>query len=71
MNGLVLQLFPWQPNFQPVTAKLSNAAIWVQIHHLPIEWWEDEILEDIASKIGRVLKVDEQTSSLNRARYAR
>lgn len=69
VNGLVLQLFPWQLKFQPVTVKLSNVTIWVQIHHLPIEWWEDEMHEDIDGRIECVLKVDDQIVNINRARY--
>lgn len=36
--GLVLQLSPWQPNFQQVTARLDTLAIRGQLHHLPLEW---------------------------------
>lgn len=49
--------------------KLSNITIWVQIHHLPIEWWEDEMHEDIDGRIECVLKVDDQIVNINRARY--
>lgn len=45
VNGLVLQLTLWKDHFQPVFEKLHLAAIWVQLHHLLIEYWSGEVLE--------------------------
>lgn len=69
--GRILQLTPWSESFQPAFKKLTLAIVWIQIYHLPIELWEGEILETIASQFGRVLKVDEHTLDRSRARYAR
>lgn len=38
VNGIILQLFPWKPFFEPTFAKLSTAAIWVQFHNLTVEF---------------------------------
>lgn len=71
VNGTVLQLVPWKPYFEPAHSKLSTAALWVQLHNLPVEFWEGEALESISSLFGRLLKIDEFTSSLSRSKYAR
>lgn len=71
INGIVLQLSPWQPFFEPVFAKLTTAAVWVQLHNLPVDFWEAETLESITAHIGSMLKVDDLTSSLVRSRFAR
>lgn len=71
VNGIILQLSPWKPFFEPTFAKLSTAAIWLQLHNLPVEFWEGETLETIASQFGSLLKVDEFTASLSRSKYAR
>ncbi|XP_039119690.1 uncharacterized protein LOC120255988 [Dioscorea cayenensis subsp. rotundata] len=71
VNGLTLQLVPWQPYFEPAHTKLSRAMVWLQLHNLPVEFWDGETLESITESIGKLLKVDEFTSSLARARFAR
>lgn len=69
--GRILQLTPSFESFQPAFEKLALAAVWIQIYHLPIELWEKEILEVIASQFGRILKVDEHILDHSRMRYAR
>lgn len=71
VNGLTLQLVPWQPYFEPAHTKLTRAIVWLQLHNLPVELWDGESLETITEPIGKLLKVDEFTLSLSRARYAR
>ncbi|XP_039146855.1 uncharacterized protein LOC120284118 [Dioscorea cayenensis subsp. rotundata] len=71
VNGLILQLSPWKPFFEPTFAKLSIAAIWLQLHNLPVEFWEGETLETIVGQFGTLLKVDDFKSSLSRSKYAR
>lgn len=71
VNGIMLQLVPWKPYFEPAFSKLSMAALWVQLHNLPVKFWEREALETISSLFGRLLNIDEFTSSLSRSKYAR
>ncbi|XP_039136678.1 uncharacterized protein LOC120273995 [Dioscorea cayenensis subsp. rotundata] len=71
VNGVVLQLAPWKPFFEPAFAKLSSDVVWVQLHNLPVEFWDGESLEFIASSLGTLLKIDEFTCSLSRSKYAR
>lgn len=71
VNGIILQLSPWKPFFEPTFAKLSSAAIWIQLHNLPVEFWEGETLEAIANQFGTLLKVDEFTAALTRSKFAR
>ncbi|XP_039136996.1 uncharacterized protein LOC120274516 [Dioscorea cayenensis subsp. rotundata] len=71
VNGAILQLAPWKPFFEPAFTKLSSAVIWVQLHNLPVEFWDGETLETISSSLGRLLKIDEFTLSMSRSRYAR
>ncbi|XP_039127008.1 uncharacterized protein LOC120263188 [Dioscorea cayenensis subsp. rotundata] len=71
VNGITLQLTPWKPFSEPTFAKLSTAAIWVQFHNLPIEFWDGETLDFIASQLGILLKIDDLTTSLARSKFAR
>lgn len=63
INGMILQLSPWEPFFEPCFAKLSTATIWVQLHNLPVEFWFDDTLESITAHLGHLLKVDVLTTS--------
>lgn len=58
----------WHPNFQPFTAPPTIAAMWIQLHHFPIELWHVEVLEVITCHIGRLMKIDNQTIELNSER---
>lgn len=71
LNGLTLQLTPWQPFFEPAFAKLTSGVIWVQLHNLPVELWDGESLDTIIAHLGNLVKVDDLTLSLSRSKYAR
>ncbi|XP_039119178.1 uncharacterized protein LOC120255418 [Dioscorea cayenensis subsp. rotundata] len=71
VNGIILQMCPWKTFFEPSFVKLNSAAIWVQFHNLPVECWDGDVLETIASNFGNLIKVDEFTSTLARSKYAR
>lgn len=64
VNGVTLQLAPLQPYFEPTFYKLSATVIWLQLHNLPVEFWDRDSLETVASHIGRLPKIDNFTSSL-------
>ncbi|KAJ0963233.1 hypothetical protein J5N97_028355 [Dioscorea zingiberensis] len=71
LNGLILHLIPWRPHFQPAFERLSTATIWIQLHHLPWDYWNLTSMESIASFFGRVIKIDETTMIYDRGRFAR
>lgn len=71
VNGVTLQMAPWHPYFEPAFAKMNTAAIWIQLHNLPVDFWDGESLDTITSHFGRLLKIDDYTSSLSRSRFAR
>ncbi|XP_039136393.1 uncharacterized protein LOC120273757 [Dioscorea cayenensis subsp. rotundata] len=41
INGIIRQLTPWRPFFEPAFSKLNTTAIWVQLHNLPVELWHE------------------------------
>lgn len=71
VNGVILQLSPWKPFFEPTFANLNTVAVWIQLHNLLVEFWQGETLETIANQLGTLIKVDDFTSSLTRSKYAR
>lgn len=71
VNEHVMQLTPWQPNFQPAFACLTMVAVWIQLHHLLVELWEGGILETISAQFGKLLKINDLTLILSKTKYAR
>lgn len=69
VNGITLQLAPWHPWFEPTSSKLSRAAMWIQMHNLPVDYWDGDSLESIIEPISKLLKINECTESLSRARF--
>lgn len=61
INGMVLQLIPWRLNFQASFEKLDTDALWIQFHHLLIEFWTIVLLESLSSQFGKVLKIDDHS----------
>nr|POF22549.1 hypothetical protein CFP56_67924 [Quercus suber] len=60
-----------EPNFMAKTAKLSAIAVWIRLPGLPIEYYEPSVLRDIGLAIGPVLRIDTQTVTEVRGRFAR
>lgn len=57
INGIILQLSPWQPFFEKAFAKLNTTSIWVHLHNLPVDFWDAETLESVTSHIGNLLRL--------------
>ena len=66
-----LSIRPWTPNFIPVNATCKSVAVWARLPQLPIEYYEPSVLKEIGKAIGPVLRIDAQTATESRGRYAR
>ncbi len=66
-----LSLRPWTPNFRASTASVSSIVVWVRLPELPVEYYHKEALLLIASGLGPVLRVDVNTATGTRGRFAR
>jgi hypothetical protein len=51
--GLSVQ--PWTPDFDPATASISSAPVWVRLPSLPLHFRGDKSLESIGNGIGKYL----------------
>lgn len=61
----------WISDFHPGRDTIENFAVWVRIARLPIEYYDTKILSFIWNKIGKTVKVDKNTLSHERGKYAR
>lgn len=68
-NYLVIQR--WQPEFDPLTAKLSKMAVWVRIPRLLVEYFREDVIKSVLENVGKPLKLDRTTVGVERGRFAR
>jgi hypothetical protein len=61
----------WSPNFNPATDAIQKVAVWVRFSGLPIEYYDAKVLSFIGDRIGRTVKVDKNTLTRERGKYAR
>jgi hypothetical protein len=61
----------WSPNFHPASDTIKEVAVWLRISGLPIEYYDSRALKFIGNRIGKTVKVDKNTLSLERGKYAR
>lgn len=71
VTGHFLSVRQWEPNFVPQEATQMHTVVWLRLLHLPTEFYDQAILEQIGSKLGALLKIDTCTSSTQQGRYAR
>ncbi|WOK97316.1 hypothetical protein Cni_G06024 [Canna indica] len=70
-RGELLILRPWRPDFQALTEELNSVPVWVQLPDLPLEYWNENYLFNIACLIGRPLKIDENSFAWERGKFVR
>ena len=62
---------PWEPYFRASEDNLTSVAVWVRFLELPIEFYDMEVLKEIGSVIGPVLRIDSYIATRSRGSYAR
>ncbi|OMO52223.1 hypothetical protein CCACVL1_29304 [Corchorus capsularis] len=61
----------WFPDFKPSAETYRKIAVWLQLPELPIEYYDRDVLFKIGALIGTPIKIDANTGSTTRGRYAR
>ena len=69
--GQPILLRKWEPGLELSKAAPSSVPLWVHIHDIPLEYWNEEGLSYIASAIGKPIHVDRLTAAGRRISYAR
>lgn len=70
IQGFLMKVFKWTPEFRPDT-ETPIAPTWIAFEGLPIHLHDRHALFSIANLIGKPLKVDSSTLTLNRPSVAR
>lgn len=66
-----LTIRKWIPNFVADEALMRHLTAWVRIPNLYVEYFDKLIFHKIGSKIGKVIKIDRNTESMDRGQYVR
>ena len=66
-----LTIRKWVPNFIADQEPIKKLTTWVRIPHLSVEYFDRQVLLKIGAKIGRVIKIDRNTESMDRGQYVR
>ena len=69
--GHYLSVQPWTPSFSPQNHKISEIVAWIRLPMLPVRYYQKKVIRTIGSAFGEILKVDFNTDSGDRARFAR
>ena len=66
-----LTIRKWVPNFVADEAPMRHLTAWVRIPNLSVEYFDKQVLHKIGARIGKVIKIDRNTESMDRGQYVR
>ncbi|KAI9116759.1 hypothetical protein K1719_012125 [Acacia pycnantha] len=69
--GHYLTVQPWSPAFKPQNHVINQIMGWIRLPKLPTRYYHKNVIRSIASVFGEVIKVDYNTDSGDRAKFAR
>ncbi|KAG6404011.1 hypothetical protein SASPL_136245 [Salvia splendens] len=70
--GSYLQVQSWSTAFRVQKASpLSTAVVWIRISDLPLHLYPSNVISAIGGAVGKVMKVDYNTSGMQRGKFAR
>ncbi|KAI9077148.1 hypothetical protein K1719_040970 [Acacia pycnantha] len=69
--GHYLSVQPWTPSFKPQNYVINQVMGWIRLPKLPARYYHKSVIRSIGSVFGEVIKVDYNTDSGDRARFAR
>lgn len=66
-----LTIRKWVPNFIPDEAPINKLIAWVRIPQQSVEYFDQSFLQNIGSKIAKVIRIDRNTKSKDKGHYIR
>ncbi|CAN1801861.1 Putative ribonuclease H protein At1g65750 [Linum perenne] len=61
----------WEPAFRVSNKLPSKMVVWVRFPHMPIQLYHKEILTSLGNLVGKTVKIDYNTQSAERGKFAR
>ncbi|KAI9093683.1 hypothetical protein K1719_027132 [Acacia pycnantha] len=69
--GHYLHVQPWSPSFRPQEHVIDQIVGWIRLPKLPVRYYHKNIIRSIGSVFGDVIRVDYNTDSGDRGKFAR
>ena len=60
-NSTGLYLRNWFERFNPVKENFNWAPVWIRLYSLPLEYWDEDSLQEIGKGLGEFIKIAEET----------
>ncbi|KAL2936882.1 LINE-1 retrotransposable element ORF2 protein, partial [Bienertia sinuspersici] len=70
IQGAHIHVQYWVPGFKPSNASIDKSPVWMNLPELPIEFYEQSILQKVGDQIGSTIKIDANTLEGGKRRYA-
>ncbi|KAJ4834664.1 hypothetical protein Tsubulata_034493 [Turnera subulata] len=67
----VLSVQVWSPKFRASKGTIDTAIVWVQFPDIPHNWYHSKLLKTLGDLVGRTMKVDINTSTSSRGKFAK
>lgn len=58
MGSAGLFLTPWFPDFDPASAVITKALVWIRLPNLPVHLWRTEVYRQIGNALGHFVTGD-------------
>ncbi|KAK9205125.1 hypothetical protein WN943_015392 [Citrus x changshan-huyou] len=69
--GHYLTVQPWPPSFDFTNTALDQVTVWIRLPGLAVHLYDRKILQKLGQLVGNVIKIDSNTASSTRGRFAR
>lgn len=71
LAGSFLSIHKWIPNFCSDKDQIASTITWARILNSPIELFRESVIHKLASCIGDPIKIDGNTFTVKKGRFAR
>ena len=61
----------WSPSFNPCEESFGRMMVWIKFSGLNMMYFEESVIRTVAAAVGKPVKVDLVTKSMDRGRFAR
>ncbi|KAJ8898805.1 hypothetical protein K2173_007230 [Erythroxylum novogranatense] len=68
--GSYLQVQPWHSKFRVSQCTPRMAVVWIRLPEMPLQYYPEDIIRPLGEAVGKVIRVDYNTSELQRGRFA-
>ncbi|KAI3852730.1 hypothetical protein MKX03_002291, partial [Papaver bracteatum] len=71
VNGHHLAMMRWSTNFRPSESSINRTVVWARLPELPLEYYDEKVLTNVTTKLGKLIKIDKTTELVMRGKFAR